>query len=392
MLSIPRIARNVLDWLIIAVMLLVGSLVFGVLGNREMVHERIASLPLWEQVVAYAVWVAFALWLLCPLAAFLLGFKRRMWAGIIWLLGATPAYFSAVQFFYVMDWRRSLDWFIPAILVLVAIGLYWLITAVFKWPPMLARSSERSKWRKLTFAFGVAFICASGLMWTALIAALSIDIGDCRGIAPPYAKPRRPEHALFVATDVLHSSSKPLAQGEPFTPFGLLAISRVQEHFWGLPWWDQKYVLMWRPEFHRFRQTYLIDAHRSRGLLAQFLPVVTYTLCGRSRPLEDAEIDLRVLKDGKSRLGARIIGYISRQSGETRLRQAGIRVAITGPAGNLVSTTDAKGVYDFPGLYPGSYTIHFEVPTNVHVDYSSCPAQFELTYDEIIECDLHYSG
>jgi hypothetical protein len=291
-----------------------------------------------------------------------------------------------------MEWRRSLDWFIPAILVFVAIGLYRLISAAFKWPPVLARSAENSKRRKLTFVFDAAFIGVLGLMWTALIAALSIDIGDCSRIAPPYSKPPRPGHALFIATDVLHSTSKLLTRDEPLTSFGLLTISRVQEPFWGLPWWDQKYVLMWRPEFRRFRQTYLIDAHRSRGLLAQFLPLVTYTICGRSRPLDDAEIDLRVLKDGESRLGARIIGYIFRRSGETRLRQAGIQVAITGRGGTGVVNADTKGVYDFPGLHPGSYTFHVEVPPKVRVEYSGCPSRFELAQGEVIECDLDYGG
>lgn len=390
MLSILRIARKVLDWLIIAVMLLIGSLVFGCLGNKEIVHARIASLPVWQQVLGYALWLVFSLWFLCPLGAVLLGFKRRAWAGVVWLLGAMPAYISARVLFYVMNWRRSLGWFTPAILVLVAIGLYWLVTAAFKWPPALARPTQPSIRRKLAFVCGAAFICALGFMWMALIAAIPFYIGDCAN-GPPFTKQSAPYQTMFIATDAVAFVSVSASPGWSRSFLANFAIAQVQEHFWGLPWWDRKFVFLVRP-YSWHGEPYLLDANRPSGLLSRFLPIVTIRQCGRSRPLADADIDVRVLKDGKSRLGARVIGRISRESGEFRLKQAGIRVAITGPGGSVVGTTDAKGVYDFPGLSPGSYTIHADLPPKARIDFSGCREPFELEHDEIIECDIGYGG
>ncbi len=44
----------------------------------------------------------------------------------------------------------------------------------------------------------------------------------------------------------------------------------------------------------------------------------------------------------------------------------GIKVTITGP-GTYTATTDAKGVFRFPGIKPGKYTVTLKDPKNVYL-------------------------
>jgi hypothetical protein len=161
------------------------------------------------------------------------------------------------------------------------------------------------------------------------------------------------------------------------------AIARVQEHFWGLPWWCQKYVLLWRPAQWK-GETYFYDGGRPYGLVTHFLPIVSYNPCGPTSLVSDAEIDLRVLRDGPSQSSGRIFGHIYHPVDGPWQGVSGIKVTIIGPSGNIVTATDRKGLFDAPALPPGEYSVHFDPPL---MSYSGCSSQFKLAAGEVIQCD-----
>jgi len=73
---------------------------------------------------------------------------------------------------------------------------------------------------------------------------------------------------------------------------------------------------------------------------------------------------------------------------ERGVLQAGFNVTITGPAGSLVATTDPNGVYDFPGLPPGSYKIEGGPPPRAITLWGYCASPLQLAADDIAECDI----
>jgi len=351
-------------------------------------HEANQSLPTWGRIVGYALTGA---WALAPIVSALLAFKTRRWVGWVWLLGVPPAYFSArrlliaIPFEFVLGPKGA----VLQLLLLLALGAYWLVTSALKWPPVLAPSTARSGRTAFVIASSGALACALALIWTALITVQRDPVGDCGGMGPPSSKQRWPYQVLFIATDAVRFGSEPTS-GLTEELLAWLAIARVQEHFWGLPWWDRKFVLLLRsPSWHG--KPYLIEAIRPSGSIAAFLPVVRLLDCSRSDLVSRADIDLRVLKDGRSQTGARIIGYANWGVGETWQREAGIKVTIAGPTGTMMTTTDAKGIYDFPGLPPGTYSVHADLPPQSHLLHKyPCYSPFQLKREQIVECDVDY--
>jgi hypothetical protein len=139
------------------------------------------------------------------------------------------------------------------------------------------------------------------------------------------------------------------------------AIGVVQERFWGVPSHWPHLVLMtnfiyWKGE------TYFIDGLRENGLLTRILPIVGARIsCSRSRPAEDAIVDLRVLRQAPPAGGARLIGYVKRPKVYTGVFgpptatnfATGAIIDVTGPAGTETITTDQTGIYQVDGLPPG---------------------------------------
>lgn len=391
MVSILRITRTVADRLVVSVLLLIVSLRLGMLDNVGVPYPA-PFLERWEGVAEYTVWVA------VPLTATLLAFKTRRWAGWVCLTGVPVAYFFPPPVPFLLPWAtasplwlQSSFWSGVIIAVFVAVGLYWISTSAAGCLPVLALAPLPSRRRRRAFVLGGSLVCVLAVIWTALIGVAPPSFWGESGIHRPYTQQLSPYHAVFIASDALHLGTERAAWDTSWGPWEWLVIARVQEHFWGLPWWDHKFVFLVRPP-HFYGQTYFFDGVRPAGLLAQFLPIVTLYPGSRTNLVKNAEIDLRVLKDGQSRKGARIIGEAIlgyRWSGTER-REAGFRVAITGPAGSMVTTTDGKGVYDFPGLPPGRYSVHFDLPPNSRVQHSLCDSPIQLEPGQIVECDAYY--
>jgi hypothetical protein len=388
--KVPRLTARFLDWLVIAVMLLFGSIDLGAFVNRWLESPNAAAFAGdWRTKLLIG---AFGLWSLTPFVAALLALRTRRWAAWVWLLGGLPAWLSA----YVLLRVRLvgiLESGAMAVVagVLMAIEVYWAVTSALSWPPVLARLERISMRRVLAFAvIGIA-VCGLGLACGAIVWAAPDEIGDCGGERPVTA-PYYPAHVMFTATDFLGFGPASAAGGKAPGSFSNLAIARVHERFWGLPEY-QKFVLLYRNSLWH-GQTYLVDAMRARGLLGGFIPVVKVLRCGKSNPLRNEEVELRVLRSKPSSKGARIVGQarvVDRTDGLTLYRaKPGVKITITGPAGTMTQTSDDKGIYDFAGLPAGRYT--FEVGPTSKAPRVTCRfgPTFDLEPDQIMECDATY--
>lgn len=265
-------------------------------------------------------------------------------------------------------------------------GLFWLGTNKRGWPSML-QPGQRSVGRRATTVVLTCFVvfCVD-VMVTFGLSALGSSLwsGDCGG-HPPSVRPASPYHAVFTArilfvgrsVEALIGGSRGFLSSQRYDPrVGDWAIGVVQEKFWGLPSWTPRLVLLtnfvyWQGE------TYFVDGSRGRGLLSERLPIVEGGLCGgRTRPVSDAIVDLRLLHEQGS-TGTCLIGSVREPrkfSGglsppvPPRLT-AGAKISVTGPTGTRILTTDASGVYEVNDLPAGDYTLQLLVPVDQIVGF-----------------------
>jgi carboxypeptidase family protein len=137
------------------------------------------------------------------------------------------------------------------------------------------------------------------------------------------------------------------------------AVALVQERFFG----TRSKLLLLSQGYFENQQEYLFDGDNFGTLpFSRFLPIVGFTgRCSHSARLEDADVDLRILRDKSTQPGVRIIGKVLRRNGRQKEPLAGAKVFITGPQGTVTATTDGQGVYDISSLPPGHYEVHSEL-------------------------------
>jgi hypothetical protein len=110
-------------------------------------------------------------------------------------------------------------------------------------------------------------------------------------------------------------------------------------------WWNKKEMLL--------------DGWRFGGIVTQFLPAIYFTCGVRTRPIERAEVDLRVLRDGPLE-GVRILGRVATErSYADYVLVPNPRVSVEAVSANnrFVAVTDDKGVYDFKTLPVDDYKV-----------------------------------
>lgn len=368
-----QVTRKVVDWVVILGMILFIIFRFAMLGNAYLP-------PLGSPIADWGELARCFLWLIIPLYIIRLALKTRRWAGYVCFLGIPLAAYFPGSIYSLRGWSETPFSSGVMAALFITLGLYLLLTSTFGCPPVLAPSPHPSRVRRWVFISSGALVCGLGLIWTVFI-AITPQLADCF-VIPPSAKPKFPNQAVFIATDAVSFGKKP-ALDDPMPFFTGFAIARVQEHFWGLPWWCQKFVLLWRPAQWR-GETYFYDGGRPYGLLAHFLPIVCFNSCSRTSLVSDAEIDLRVLKDGPSQTTGRLFGHVYRPTDGPRQWEAGVKVTITGPERSIVTATDTHGLYDAPGLPPGEYSVHIDVPAE---SYVQCSSLIKLEQGNIMECD-----
>jgi hypothetical protein len=291
-------------------------------------------------------------------------------------------------------------------------GLFWLATNKFHWP-ILKQSRPHSVARQIA---GVAITCVA-LLCAAIAGSAgrtvyfsSLFNGDC-GETPPFTHARSNSDAVFTARVIyvglslptqLEIRHQPEAIHDPRA--GEWAVGVVEERFWGVPSHWPGLVLMTNYIYWK-GATYFIDGGREQTLVEHVVPIVSAGIgCSRSRAIQDAIVDLRILHQAAPK-GAAIVGRVRQPGPYSNFVRApaassylaGARIDVSGPSGTTSVTTDASGIYQLEGLPAGDYTVELHVPQGETVGRTSFDRsirKLHLKSDELAEesFDLQKTG
>ncbi len=267
-------------------------------------------------------------------------------------------------------------------LVFLAPGFFWWFTQRRGWPTLKESRSVSSRQKAASFV-------AAGFCLFVLVMAGSvileicghfIDVSCDKKGAPVVASERYPGQAVFTAHieiggDEWYGTGK-----------NQWAIATVRQKFWGLRFWN--HVILTRGFFNT-QESYFVEGRRSTGLLTRFLPIYD-VWCSRTARLQDAGIDLRLLRDGAPKDSSRIIGRVENGVSYYPLKPfvpiPGAKVLITGPSGTEIMKTDGSGIYDATSLSAGHYEIRLQYPDQ-NTRYTK-PCNFDLRIGEVEECRI----
>ena len=186
---------------------------------------------------------------------------------------------------------------------LVVPCFFWRWAVRHGWPRLLAQGSL-SRYPKLVATAGSVML--TSLFLVALLLSLNFPwrpiVGDCGG------RPLLVEGApagldftgsvLFVGPGIYHGQS-------------LWSVVRV-DHVYSPKAWAVPNLVILRGGF-RIEDTarqYFVEGTRSHAAFGRFLPIIEPVDCGYTRPLEDASVEVRVLRDGPPKSGIRLIGQV----------------------------------------------------------------------------------
>ncbi len=321
-------------------------------------HTYYASLPaaLWLSLLFFAP-LAISLWMI-PKSK-----KRALYLFLISIIVVAP-------FLYRSPWNAS---FLPALAVCSAFfglfGAFWLITHKRGWHPLLAprpRSLKRGLVAVCTACFVIVVVQVAA---TLIVVAWQSTPDPWISIPPLFNAPRSPEHVALTARLVRVGGHAKKISGRRV---GEWAIGIVQERFWGLPWWNSRLVLLTDNIFWE-GETYFVDGRRARGLLTHFLPIVETSLSSRTKPVNDASVELHVLRNNNKIEGMRVVGYVHRpepfrsrmQPPVPQLPFAGAKIKVTGPLGTSIVVADRDGIYDFMASMHDIHSVEPELPATM---------------------------
>lgn len=238
-------------------------------------------------------------------------------------------------------------------LLLVAPGLFWLVTGHRGWAPLLSKRAGLPARQPILLNASLFLFLVLCCMFIAL--GFPLYELDCGG-RPPVSVQTSPLQAVFTARVLFFGHAiigDPVGGG--LAPW---AVMRVERRYWGVSRWNPGIVIV-RGYFRRedAGQEYFVDGLRSQGALTRFLPVVEHYPCCHTARLRDAGVDLRVLRDGPSKSGGRIVGRVYRFSTDGEKWVPAVRVEVIGPTGDVSTTTDQDGIYDLKDLLPGHYSV-----------------------------------
>lgn len=302
-----------------------------------------------------------------PLLASFVALRSRKRAAAFWLIASfvaigwvASAKTSSIPFEISLAEAHISRLFVNIAVLSIVNGLFWFVTDRHKWSPVVSNP--------ITFPWKVALVLVSLLavsIESVLMDLYAHDVGECHFAPQPFYKQQSPEQASFTARVVWTGMlwpEKRAAQQSPWSPKKYWALAIVQKHFWGLPWWDHKVAILTAvtndvTEPFQHGESYLIDGRRSLGSITRFLPIRA-TFCTRSKKLRDAQLDLRILRDGGERDRVRIVGHtVRRTSKNTWEDVSGITVVAQGSSAKGVAVSDENGIYDIGGLPPGEYNV-----------------------------------
>jgi len=297
-----------------------------------------------------------------PCVGFLVAIRNQIWGFSLFLILLVPV----CLIFAWSPWRQELFPALPKYTALcLGLGLFWLLTEKFDWPPLKAAGSISLRRRIAVAAIAITFVVVLNVAGTLVLAAMqsSLNGPDCTG-HPLFAEPLYPGQAVFTARMIRVGHEKNVS-GKWVGEWG---IGVVQERFWGVPWFASHIVLLTNHVF-RERESYFVDGRRSYGFFGRFLPIFEAGPCARSRPLVDATLELRAAREGRPTNGATILGRVILFEGNSdwmhakpSVVYAGAKVRLTASSGTRTATTDRQGVYEFSGLPSEDYSVTLDLP------------------------------
>lgn len=236
-------------------------------------------------------------------------------------------------------------------LFLLVSGLFWLFTR--KALPILARPVSAAR-KILGVVLLLALVPIGSVLMSVCLPGPDNWFRDLCGPPPPFTAQREPQQSVFTAR-ILRSFSSPRWMQEGG------ALVHINGVFWGVPRWHKGLAVVIMPTFNDWRPfqngpEYLVDADRLHGSLTRFLPIYRDHRCTRTAPLQDSEIQLRVLHDGLPASGLRILGETIRLRQEkdsnhyTVEKVPHVNVTIQGAGKSIAAVSDERGIYDVSGL------------------------------------------
>ena len=362
-----RILKAGVSWLWVAIGLAVSVAMLGLFGMRPVFGYSSSTSA---RVGTLAIGIFGAAVLYASLAAV----RSRKRAALVCLAAAPlPFFFSGTLAYLTFGDRAAIAE--PSVAVLVVLGLFWFITYRFHWPDLISQGTMTSRTRFL-------LVGASGfsLLVLASVAAIAFtirapDIGDCAA-PPPFAKPKSSEQVVLTAR-VVHVGNV------------LGSVSLVQHRYWGLPSYSK---LVFLPVSAKPGDTFFIDGQLGMGILTRYLFPVINMHCSRSAPLQEAAVDLRVLREGPPTDGVRVIGQVVRyEPGYERQGIPHVPVTITGPMGSVVTITDQEGIYDLKNVPEGSYSVRTDTENEIMRDSTLVKSMAVLfAYTKVKFGDVRY--
>lgn len=339
--------------------------------------------------ISTALWLAILFFI--PFLLPLLAIRNRKRALLLFLI---PALLIAPVFVF-SRWTRS---FLPELagwtILFVAFGSFWLVTHKLGWPPLLSPRPRSLKRRFAAFGATVLSVMLMDFAGTLALAIARSGLFEECGDRHPFARPVSPEQIVMTARLIwVGRFGHRISIGDKA---GLAGIGVVERQFWGprMP----RVVLLTNNLFWK-GETYFVDGSRETGLLARFLPIVVAGNCGRTRPLVDAEIDLREVEKGSlSTNGAHIVGYARKPESlrsflnfppVAHIPMPHAQMRLSGSGGERVVTSDQDGIYEIDGLPPDVYTLKLALPdTQFSSDQRVTVTRDAVNKDVIFERDF----
>lgn len=333
MSSILSVLKTVISWLAVVAGVLLGVFGLALLGVHPLPRPGYPWLPR-----EWALTIGIAFLGVTPLAASLLAFRNRKRAGLLYFGSAAIVMLCALP-------SRGYD---PAILtearllstILVVLGLFWLVTHLRGWPrvaPELASS--------LRVRIGVVGLGSLLLFVMVSVTAIALSVswerpGDCGSDGAPFLAEGRGGEPVFVAR-IVHIDRF------------LGAVAVVRERFGGLSRFHKIVFL----KQGRAGEEYFVDGRIGEGLMTRYIFPVIDMKCTESATVQDAKVELRLLRGSRHWSGVRIMGKALILTTHFRALP-GARIIIAGPVGTTVALTDQDGIYDVSDLPPGHYSVH----------------------------------
>ena len=151
-------------------------------------------------------------------------------------------------------------------------------------------------------------------------------------------------------------------------------IAEVRENFQGLrPGTKRVLIAHWGFLHSEIKsgKTYYVEGRFEDTWLSRFLPVVNVAFCSRSSLVNEAALDLRILRSSASPNTVRVVGQLRARDNHPK---SGATISIKEATGDVTVATDSEGIFELTGLPPGHYEV--QVP---QCDKSKNPAYFRCT-------------